>query len=104
MPGVTDRVIVVTEAGAAGLIRTAVDAFGTVHGVIHNAGILRDGSFAKMTADNWEAVQRVHLWGGYYVDRAAGGHPHDRGHRAQGDARQAAARVCGRCRRLPHER
>ncbi|MGW4125334.1 SDR family oxidoreductase [Nocardia sp. NPDC004711] len=62
---------IATEEGAASLIKTAVDNFGTVHGVIHNAGILRDGSFAKMTADNWESVQRVHLWGGYYVTRAA---------------------------------
>ncbi|MBF6149511.1 SDR family oxidoreductase [Nocardia nova] len=62
---------IATEEGAASLIKTAVDNFGTVHGVIHNAGILRDGSFAKMTADNWESVQRVHLWGGYFVTRAA---------------------------------
>ncbi len=60
-----------TEAGAAALIKTAVDQFGTVHGVINNAGILRDGAFHKMTADNWEAVQRVHLFGGYHVTRAA---------------------------------
>ncbi|WP_040863125.1 SDR family NAD(P)-dependent oxidoreductase [Nocardia niigatensis] len=62
---------IATEEGAASLMKTAVDNFGTVHGVIHNAGILRDGSFAKMTADNWESVQRVHLWGGYFVTRAA---------------------------------
>ncbi|NNH70463.1 SDR family oxidoreductase [Nocardia uniformis] len=62
---------VATEEGAAALIKTAVDELGTVHGVVNNAGILRDGSFAKMTADNWESVQRVHLWGGYFVTRAA---------------------------------
>ncbi|MEV6768458.1 SDR family NAD(P)-dependent oxidoreductase [Nocardia sp. NPDC051030] len=62
---------IATEEGAAALIKTAVDEFGTVHGVVNNAGILRDGSFAKMTADNWESVQRVHLWGGYFVSRAA---------------------------------
>lgn len=65
---------IATEEGAAGLIKTAVDNFGTVHGVIHNAGILRDGSFAKMTTDNWESVQKVHLWGGYFVTRAAWPH------------------------------
>ncbi|MFB7718292.1 MULTISPECIES: SDR family oxidoreductase [unclassified Nocardia] len=62
---------VATEEGAANLVKAAVDEFGTVHGVVNNAGILRDGSFAKMTADNWESVQRVHLWGGYFVSRAA---------------------------------
>ncbi|MET9486487.1 SDR family oxidoreductase [Nocardia sp. NPDC006630] len=62
---------IATEEGAAALIKTAVDAFGTVHGVVNNAGILRDGSFAKMTTENWESVQRVHLWGAYFVTRAA---------------------------------
>ncbi|MFI9511304.1 SDR family NAD(P)-dependent oxidoreductase [Nocardia sp. NPDC052566] len=62
---------VATEEGAAALIKTAVDEFGAVHGVVNNAGILRDGSFGKMTTENWESVQRVHLWGGYFVTRAA---------------------------------
>ncbi|MCU1640698.1 MAG: serine/threonine protein kinase [Nocardia sp.] len=62
---------IATDEGAAALIKTAVDAFGTVHGVVNNAGILRDGSFAKMTTENWESVQRVHLWGAYFVTRAA---------------------------------
>ncbi|MGQ4618614.1 SDR family NAD(P)-dependent oxidoreductase [Nocardia sp. R7R-8] len=71
---------IATEDGAANLIKTAVDEFGAVHGVIHNAGILRDGSFAKMTADNWESVQKVHLWGGYYVIRAAWPHFREQNH------------------------
>ena len=62
---------VATEEGAAALIKTAVDEFGTVHAVINNAGILRDSAFAKMTTADWESVQRVHLWGGYHVTRAA---------------------------------
>lgn len=65
---------IATEAGATALIAAAVENFGAVHGVIHNAGILRDGSFGKMTADNWDSVQKVHLFGGYYVTRAAWPH------------------------------
>jgi NAD(P)-dependent dehydrogenase (short-subunit alcohol dehydrogenase family) len=63
--------------GAKAIIQTALEEFGAVHGVVNNAGILRDAAFHKMTADDWEAVQRVHLFGGYNVTAAAW--PHLRG-------------------------
>ena len=57
--------------GAASIVQTALDEFGAIHGVVSNAGILRDGTFHKMTADNWDAVLKVHLYGGFHVIRAA---------------------------------
>lgn len=60
--------------GAANIIKTAIDEFGKVDGVVSNAGILRDGTFHKMTFDNWNAVLQVHLYGGYNVVRAAWTH------------------------------
>ncbi|HZC91672.1 MAG TPA: SDR family NAD(P)-dependent oxidoreductase, partial [Mycobacterium sp.] len=39
-----------------------------------NAGILRDGTFHKMSFENWDAVLKVHLYGGYNVIRAAWPH------------------------------
>jgi NAD(P)-dependent dehydrogenase (short-subunit alcohol dehydrogenase family) len=63
-----------TEDGAANIIKTALDEFGAVHGVVSNAGILRDGTFHKMTFENWDAVLKVHLYGGYNVLRAAWPH------------------------------
>lgn len=45
-----------------------------MHGVVNNAGILRDGAFHKMTDDNWDGVLKVHLYGGYHVTRAAWPH------------------------------
>jgi len=45
-----------------------------VHGVVSNAGILRDGTFHKMSFENWDAVLKVHLYGGYNVLRAAWPH------------------------------
>jgi len=60
--------------GAANIIKTALDEFGAVHGVVSNAGILRDGTFHKMTFENWDAVLKVHLYGGYNVIRAAWPH------------------------------
>lgn len=60
--------------GAAGIVKTALDEFGAIHGVISNAGILRDGTFHKMPFENWDAVLKVHLYGGYNVIRAAWPH------------------------------
>ncbi|WP_067976743.1 SDR family oxidoreductase [Mycolicibacter icosiumassiliensis] len=60
--------------GAANIIKTAIDEFGKVDGVVSNAGILRDGTFHKMTSENWDAVLKVHLYGGYNVVRAAWPH------------------------------
>lgn len=65
--------------GAANIIKTAVDEFGKVDGVVSNAGILRDGTFHKMTFDNWNAVLQVHLYGGYNVVRAAWSHFREQG-------------------------
>ncbi|EKF25871.1 putative short-chain type dehydrogenase/reductase [Mycolicibacterium hassiacum DSM 44199] len=65
---------VADPAGAENIIKTALDAFGKIDGVVSNAGILRDGTFHKMTFENWDAVQKVHLYGGYNVIRAAWAH------------------------------
>ena len=65
----------VSEAAAAQrIVDGAVDAFGRIDGVVNNAGILRDRIFHKMGADEWDAVIRVHLYGSYYVSRAAANH------------------------------
>ncbi|MET7397314.1 SDR family NAD(P)-dependent oxidoreductase [Dactylosporangium sp. NPDC005572] len=65
---------VATAEGGAALIRTAVDAFGRVDAVIHNAGILRDRTLAKMGADDVTAVLDVHLAGAFNVLRPAWPH------------------------------
>ncbi|KAK7202626.1 hypothetical protein BZA70DRAFT_285589 [Myxozyma melibiosi] len=53
------------------VVKTAIDAFGTVHVVVNNAGILRDKSFAGMTEQQWDMVLSVHLRGTYKVTKAA---------------------------------
>src|ERR1700737_4681972 len=65
---------ITTEKGAQSLVDAALEEFGTLDGVVNNAGILRDGAFHKMSADNWDAVLKVHLYGGFYVTRAAWPH------------------------------
>jgi NAD(P)-dependent dehydrogenase (short-subunit alcohol dehydrogenase family) len=63
--------------GATAIVDTALSEFGAVHAVVSNAGILRDGAFHKLTDDNWDAVLKVHLYGGYHVIRAAWPHLRD---------------------------
>ncbi|MGV0849259.1 SDR family oxidoreductase [Mycolicibacterium phlei] len=65
--------------GAENIIKTALDEFGKIDGVVSNAGILRDGTFHKMTYENWDAVLKVHLYGGYNVIRAAWPHFRENG-------------------------
>jgi 3-hydroxyacyl-CoA dehydrogenase/3a,7a,12a-trihydroxy-5b-cholest-24-enoyl-CoA hydratase len=67
-------------ADGARIIQTALDQFGRLDIVIHNAGILRDTSFHKMTGDDWEAIYRVHLYGGFQVLHAAWPHLRDQGY------------------------
>ncbi len=71
---VTNYDSVASADGAANIVKTALDEFGAIHGVVSNAGILRDGTFHKMTLENFDAVLKVHLYGGYHVVRAAWTH------------------------------
>jgi NAD(P)-dependent dehydrogenase (short-subunit alcohol dehydrogenase family) len=62
----------VAEPGsAANIVKTALDAFGRLDGVVNNAGILRDAIFHKMSVADFELVIKVHLLGSFYVSHAA---------------------------------
>lgn len=62
---------VASEEGAQSMVRAAVSAFGRLDGIVNNAGITRDAFFHKMTSESWDAVIKVHLYGSYFVSRAA---------------------------------
>lgn len=68
----TDSVSDASSAGA--IVQCAVDTFGRIDGIVNNAGILRDRFFHKMSLDEWDAVIKVHLYGSYYMSRAAANH------------------------------
>jgi len=71
---VPDYNSVSTPDGAAGIVKTALDAFGKLDIVINNAGILRDKSIVKMEEEDWRKVIQVHLDGSYFVTKAAWEH------------------------------
>ena len=62
---------VATHDGAAGIVKTAVDAFGRVDVLVNNAGILRDKTFLKLEEPSFDAVIAVHLKGTFLVSQAA---------------------------------
>lgn len=62
---------VASKEGASRIIQDAVDAFGTVHILVNNAGILRDKSFRKMPLEDFDLVMQVHMNGSAYVTHAA---------------------------------
>ncbi len=62
---------VATPEGGENIVKSALDAFGTVDILINNAGILRDKTLPKMEPESWEAVLNVHLQGAYHVTRPA---------------------------------
>ncbi|MFG0754716.1 SDR family oxidoreductase [Pseudomonas sp. TYF_14] len=59
------------QAGAARMVEQTVQRFGRIDCVVNNAGILRDRFFHKMSAEEFDAVLKVHLYGSFYVSRAA---------------------------------
>jgi NAD(P)-dependent dehydrogenase (short-subunit alcohol dehydrogenase family) len=58
-------------AAAKAMVDAAVEAFGDLHIVVNNAGILRDRVLANMTEEEWDAVINVHLKGTFAPSRHA---------------------------------
>lgn len=69
-----------TVENGEGIVKSAIDAFGRLDILINNAGILRDKSMLKMTDEDWDIIQRVHLRGSFQVTRAAWPHMRQRGY------------------------
>src|SRR6202165_4854880 len=57
--------------GGKHLIQSAIDAFGDLHVLVNNAGILRDRVLVNMTEEEWDAVIAVHLKGHFCPTRHA---------------------------------
>ncbi|KAL7171676.1 hypothetical protein ACSBR2_036351 [Camellia fascicularis] len=59
------------EADVESMIKTAVDAWGTVDILINNAGITRDGLLMRMKTAQWKEVIDLNLTGVYLCTQAA---------------------------------
>ncbi len=54
------------------IVDAALAAFGEVHVVVNNAGILRDRMFVSLSEDDWDQVMRVHLKGHFCLANILG--------------------------------
>jgi glucose 1-dehydrogenase len=59
------------EADVIAMFAQAVEAFGTLHIVVSNAGLQRDSAFDAMTLDQWNKVISVNLTGQFLCAREA---------------------------------
>ncbi|OBJ18991.1 short-chain dehydrogenase [Mycobacterium colombiense] len=62
---------VATRDGGQEIIQTAIDKFGRIDILIHNAGNVRRASLKEMSYEDFDAVLDVHLRGAFHVVRPA---------------------------------
>jgi len=60
--------------GGQRLVAATVEAFGDLHVLVNNAGILRDKMLVNMTPEEWDSVIHVHLKGHFVPTRHAAGY------------------------------
>jgi len=70
------KAVVNTDSVTAGqqIVSAAIEQFGRIDLLINNAGILRDKSFRKMTAEDWDAVMDIHLRAAFTLTHAVWPH------------------------------
>jgi NAD(P)-dependent dehydrogenase (short-subunit alcohol dehydrogenase family) len=71
---VADTSSVATPQGGAAMVRRALDSFGRIDIVVHNAGVAGKGSVAKLSDETLRRVLDVHLLGAFHVTGAAWPH------------------------------
>lgn len=62
---------VATAAGGRAIIDSALEHYGRIDILIHNAGTVRRGSLKEMSYEDFDAVVDVHLRGAFHVVRPA---------------------------------
>jgi NAD(P)-dependent dehydrogenase (short-subunit alcohol dehydrogenase family) len=71
---------VATREGGQTIIDTALERYGRIDILVHNAGNVRRASLREMSYDDFEAVVDVHLRGAFHVVRPAFPHMCDAGY------------------------
>jgi NAD(P)-dependent dehydrogenase (short-subunit alcohol dehydrogenase family) len=77
---VADEHDISTEDGIAGLVDATVASFGRIDAVVNNAGISMSRPFAEMTWEFFDRIQRVNMYGPYFLTRYAWPHLIASGH------------------------
>jgi NAD(P)-dependent dehydrogenase (short-subunit alcohol dehydrogenase family) len=62
---------VATPEGGKAIVDCALESFGTIDAVIHNAGVWRHKFYREMTPDQLDPVLDVHLRGAFFVTQPA---------------------------------
>lgn len=62
---------VATPEGAAAIVGAAIDAWGRIDILIHNAGNVRYGTIAELSVEDFDAVLDVHLRAGFFLAKEA---------------------------------
>jgi len=62
---------VATEAGAASIVQTAMERFGRIDIVVHNAGPVTFAPFGSMSYEQYRQLMTTHTDGGFLICRAA---------------------------------
>ncbi len=65
------RESVATGQGGRAIIQSALDCYGRIDILIHNAGIVRSAPLKEMTFDDFDAVLDAHLRGAFHVVQPA---------------------------------
>ncbi|WEL57789.1 SDR family oxidoreductase [Pseudomonas kermanshahensis] len=63
---------ITTLGSAQVIVDAALAAFGEVHVLVNNAGVLRDRMFISLSEEDWDLVMRVHLKGHYCLANILG--------------------------------
>ncbi|MBW8783841.1 MAG: SDR family NAD(P)-dependent oxidoreductase [Novosphingobium sp.] len=71
---------VATPEGGKAMVEAALDTWGRIDALIHNAGNVRYGSIRELSFEDFEAVLDVHLRGAFHVVKAAFGRMCDAGY------------------------
>jgi NAD(P)-dependent dehydrogenase (short-subunit alcohol dehydrogenase family) len=76
------------EPAAAEALDLALSAYGDLHTLVNNAGVMRDRMSFNLSAEDWEQVLAVNLSASFYLARAAA--RHWRSQRAAGETQPRA--------------
>jgi NAD(P)-dependent dehydrogenase (short-subunit alcohol dehydrogenase family) len=65
---------VATATGASAIVDQAIEEFGRLDGVLHNAGISTFNPLGELGDEQWRQMLAVHLDGAFFITRAAWPH------------------------------